>query len=168
MYHPTFYFIILFTRRKAENTPSPSLPRVRGRRLQLHPRSPWIWGILDFRSIKVKLSLFPLSMVVMPSFRCAQKHKRLSALSVCGDFPKAVICSISIPIKKSWKIYPLYYSRIFFPGTHDLASEKWAGGISIKRRNRNKNVSRAGAACHHVFPRSRQRRADGSFLWPLQ
>jgi len=38
---------------KAEDAPPPSLPRVRGRQLQLHPRSPWIWGILGFRSIRV-------------------------------------------------------------------------------------------------------------------
>jgi hypothetical protein len=44
------------------------------------------------------LSLFPISKVVMPSFRCAQKHKRLGALTVCGDFPKAVTCSVSISI----------------------------------------------------------------------
>ena len=42
---------------KVEDTPSPSLPRVRGRRLQLHPRSPWTWGILDFRSIRVLISV---------------------------------------------------------------------------------------------------------------
>jgi predicted aminopeptidase len=41
--------------RKAEDTPSPSLPRGRGRRLQLHPLSTWIWGILNFRSIRVLL-----------------------------------------------------------------------------------------------------------------
>ena len=34
--------------------------------------------------------LLPISMVVMPSFLCAQKHKRLRALKVYGDFPKAV------------------------------------------------------------------------------
>jgi hypothetical protein len=45
-----------------------------------------------------KLSLFPISMVVMPSFLRAQKHKRLRALAVWGDFPKAVTCSISISI----------------------------------------------------------------------
>ena len=42
---------------KADDTLSPSLPGGRGSRLQLHPRSPWIWGILDFRSFRVKLML---------------------------------------------------------------------------------------------------------------
>ena len=42
---------------KVDDTPSPSLPRVRGRRLQLHPRTPWIWGILNFRSFRVLICL---------------------------------------------------------------------------------------------------------------
>jgi hypothetical protein len=47
---------------KADDTPSPLLPRVRGRRLQLHPRSPWIWGIIDFRSIRVKVKPIMMKM----------------------------------------------------------------------------------------------------------
>jgi hypothetical protein len=39
---------------KADDTPSPALPTVRSSLLQLHPWTPWIWGILDFRSFKVK------------------------------------------------------------------------------------------------------------------
>jgi hypothetical protein len=46
---------------KADDTPSPSLPVVRGSRLQLHPRSPWIWGILDFRSFRVQHTLNKIS-----------------------------------------------------------------------------------------------------------
>jgi len=41
-------------------------------------------------------SFFPISMVVMPNFRWAQKHKRLRALTIWGDFPKAVTWSISM------------------------------------------------------------------------
>jgi len=40
---------------KANDTPSPPLPRVRSSLLRLHPWTPWIWGILDFRSIEVKV-----------------------------------------------------------------------------------------------------------------
>jgi len=44
-------------------------------------------------------SFLPISMVVViQSFRCAQKHKRLRALTVGGDFPKAITCSLSMPI----------------------------------------------------------------------
>jgi hypothetical protein len=39
---------------KADDTPSPVLPRARNSLLWLRPWSPWIWGILDFRSIRVK------------------------------------------------------------------------------------------------------------------
>ena len=39
---------------KADDTQFPLLPMARGRRLQLRPWTPRIWGILDFRSIKVK------------------------------------------------------------------------------------------------------------------
>jgi len=41
---------------KVDDTPSPSLPRARGKILQLPPRTPWIWGILDFRSIRCFIS----------------------------------------------------------------------------------------------------------------
>ena len=50
---------------KADDTPSPTLPRVRSSLLRLHPWTPFadpvvggIWGILDFRSIGVKGSDF--------------------------------------------------------------------------------------------------------------
>jgi len=56
------------------------------------------------------------------------------------------------------------YSRIFLPGTHDLSSGNRSGGISIKRRKRNKDASCAGVARRYVLPRSQQRRADGSLL----
>jgi hypothetical protein len=39
--------------RKADDTPSPTLPRVRNSLLWLHPWSPWTWGILDFCTIEV-------------------------------------------------------------------------------------------------------------------
>jgi hypothetical protein len=39
--------------RKADDTPSPALPRARSGLPRLHPWTPWIWGILSFRSIKV-------------------------------------------------------------------------------------------------------------------
>ena len=38
---------------KAEHTASPSLPRVCGSTLQLHPWTPWICGILDFCNVGV-------------------------------------------------------------------------------------------------------------------
>ena len=43
---------------KAEDTPSPSLPRDRSRLLRLLPWTPWIWGILNFRSIRVTVIAF--------------------------------------------------------------------------------------------------------------
>ncbi len=38
---------------KADDTLSPSLPRTRSSLLQLRPWTPWIWGILNFRFIRV-------------------------------------------------------------------------------------------------------------------
>jgi hypothetical protein len=38
---------------KADHASSPALPRVRGNLLQLHPWTPWIWDIVDFRTIDV-------------------------------------------------------------------------------------------------------------------
>ena len=49
--------------------------------LLIDDRLPADWQILSFLAI---------SMVVMPSFRCTQKHKRLRASTVCGDLPNAV------------------------------------------------------------------------------
>jgi len=35
-------------------------------------------------------SFLVMAIVVIPSFRCAQKHNRLRAFTVCCDFPAAV------------------------------------------------------------------------------
>ena len=43
---------------KADDTPYPALPRVRSSLLRLHPWVPWIWSILDFRSIEVELNQY--------------------------------------------------------------------------------------------------------------
>ena len=42
---------------KVDDTASPSLPRVRGSTLQLHPRTPWTCGILDFCNDRVYLQM---------------------------------------------------------------------------------------------------------------
>jgi len=42
---------------KAEYTAYPSLPRVCGSTLQLHPRTPWICSILDFCNVGVLRAL---------------------------------------------------------------------------------------------------------------
>jgi len=39
--------------RKADDTPSLALARVCSRILRLHPWTPWTWGILSFRSIRI-------------------------------------------------------------------------------------------------------------------
>jgi len=38
---------------KAEDTPSPALPRIRRTFVQPHPWTPWTWGILDFCNVGV-------------------------------------------------------------------------------------------------------------------
>ena len=47
----------MFVLRKADDTPCPALPRVRSGLLRLYPWTPWIWGIFDFRSIKVCINM---------------------------------------------------------------------------------------------------------------
>src|SRR4030042_5085137 len=39
---------------KADDAPSPSLPRTRSKILRLLPWTPWIWGILGFCNNRVK------------------------------------------------------------------------------------------------------------------
>ena len=62
-------FISILPVGKADDTLSPSLPRVRGRRLQLYPRTPWIWGILDFHSIKLSAFRLQKCGAPVPLFR---------------------------------------------------------------------------------------------------
>ncbi len=60
-YKNSFFSPFCLPSGKADDTPSPSLPRARSRLLRLHPWTPWIsplrWdltrGILNFRSIRV-------------------------------------------------------------------------------------------------------------------
>jgi hypothetical protein len=52
-------------RGKANDTLSTSLPRACGRRLQVRPRTPWISGILDFRSFRVKFFIGLVYVLMM-------------------------------------------------------------------------------------------------------
>jgi hypothetical protein len=46
-YNKSFFSLFCLPSGKADDTPSPSLPRARSRLLRLHPWTPWIWGILN-------------------------------------------------------------------------------------------------------------------------
>ena len=87
---------------KADDTPSPSLPRAPGSKLQLHPRTPWILGILDFRSIRLVQTVigFP-EMPLFPRFSEWVLKKRRK--KECTYIREAKFLQSSF--------YPIYFQR---------------------------------------------------------
>ncbi len=54
---------------KADDATSPALSKVRGKWLQLHHLTPWIWSILDFCNVRVNKIGLPPILAISPAKR---------------------------------------------------------------------------------------------------
>src|SRR4030042_3114288 len=82
---------------KADDAPSPSLPRTRSKILRLRPWTPWIWGALGFCNNRVKWRTIRPYLVLF------------GARTVC--FPKSMA-----PFRGITEIHDFYHRKHFLRG----------------------------------------------------
>jgi hypothetical protein len=76
-YKNSFYSLFCLPSGKADDTPSPSLPRDRSKLLRLRPWTPWIWAILNIRSIRVisMVGLYSQRFEISAGHYCLQESR---------------------------------------------------------------------------------------------